>query len=178
MKIFILSLLAIMTLSSCAKDDSNVTVTTLSSPRPLIPGNATSCLASKSSDTPSRDIEPDYFTLPSLTFTRKDVSKNFRVTFLRISIPLGTENYECVFGGDELAALHSTWWSSTTKDAVIPAGSAANFTTDCAIRCGGIARQSAGFSASGVLEVMGAEFTNTVDETPVRTSTVISIQGF
>lgn len=178
MRIFILSLLAIMTLSSCAKDESNVTVTTLSSPRPLIPGNATSCLADRSSDSPSRDIEPDYFTLPTLTFTRKDTTKNFRVTFIRISIPLGTENYECVFGGDELAALDSSWYSTKTKDAIIPAGGAASFSTDCAIRCGGIKRQSAGFSASGVLEVMGAEFTNTLDETPVRTSTVISIQGF
>ncbi len=178
MKILVLSLLAIMTLSSCAKEDSNITVTTISSPRPLIPGNATSCLADKSSDSPSRDIEPDYFTLPSLTFTRKDTSKNFRVTFIRITIPLGTENYECVFGGDELAALNTSWWTTPTKDAVIPAGGAPSFSTDCAIRCGGIKRQAAGFSASGVLEVMGAEYTDTVNETPVRISTVISIQGF
>lgn len=178
MKVIVLSLLAIMALSSCAKEDSNITVTTISSPRPLIPGNATSCLADKSSDTPSRDIEPDYFTLPSLTFTRKDTSKNFRVTFIRITIPLGGENYECVFGGDELAALSSSWYNSQTKDAIIPAGGAATFSTDCAIRCGGIKRQQAGFSASGVLEVMGAEYTDSVNETPVRISTVVSIQGF
>lgn len=177
MKILALCLLAIMTLSSCAKDDSNITVTTISSPRPLIPGTATSCLADKSSDTPSRDIEPDYFTLPSLTFTRKDTSKSFRVTFIRITIPLATENYECVFGGDDLAALDDAWFQTKTKDAVIPAG-VPQFTTDCAIRCGGIKRQPTGFSASGVLEVMGAEFTDAINETPVRISTIISIQGF
>lgn len=178
MKVIVLSLLAIMALSSCGKEDSNITVTTVSSPRPLIPGNATSCLADRASDTPSRDIEPDYFTLPSLTFTRKDTSKNFRVTFIRITIPLGSEVYECVFGGDELAALDDSWYGSNTKDAIIPAGGASTFTTDCAIRCGGIKRQPAGFSASGVLEVMGAEFTDSINETPVRASTIVTIQGF
>ncbi|MBV2169477.1 MAG: hypothetical protein KUL82_12295 [Bdellovibrio sp.] len=176
----VLLLVCLATLGGCSQEEGNVEVVVSSSAFPLIPATAASCLADKNAgaDTPTADISPDYFRIPTITFNRKDTSKTLVIAFIRISIqiPGSSQAVSCEVGGDGLAALRDSWFSGTTKEALVPAGTA-SFSTDCALYCGGVKAPS-GMTASGSLEVFGLERATNGDETPVKASTVVTIQSF
>lgn len=164
-------------------EDANVSVVVGSSPYALIPAKATSCVASKNADatTPADpDIEPSYFKIPTITFNRKDATNIFMVAVIRvkINVPGSEAPISCEAGGDDLAALSSTWWGSSTKETIIAAG-ATSFPTDCALYCGGVKVGDTPFTATGTLEVFGYERNPTsLEEVPVKIQTSISIQNY
>lgn len=168
-------------LGSCSQEAGNVEVVVSSSVFPLIPAPAVSCMSEKNagSDIPSADVAPSYFRIPKITFNRKDTTKDLIIAFIRVSIPVpGSDTVTCELGGDGLAALTSTWYATTSKDALIPAGDQyQSFSTDCAMKCGGI-EVGPGVTATGTMEVFGLERDSNGDELPVRASTSVSIQSF
>lgn len=175
-----------LVVASCSGGENNVEVSIQSSPLPLIPAEARSCLAVKtqSGDASASDISPYYFKIPKLTFTRKDASKDLIISLIRIkiNIPGSASGVDCSVGGDNLAALADYWWGKDEpigkpeKEALIPPGQA-SFTTSCALYCGGIAVTNS-FVATGTLEIFGLERDGNGEEVPVITNTSISIQSF
>lgn len=181
MKKILYVLIASLFLASCASEDQNVEVTISSSSLPLIPATAISCLAVQNAggDAPTADISPSYFKIPTITFSRKDASKILIIAFIRINVPIpgSATPVSCEVGGDALAALKSTWFASSTKEAAIAAGTATD-ATDCPLYCGGIAATTQ-FTSSGTMEVFGLERDAvTLEETPVRIQTTVTIQNF
>ncbi|WP_295905114.1 hypothetical protein [uncultured Bdellovibrio sp.] len=182
-KLLYVSLLVLsVVLGSCSQEAGNVEVSISGSSLPLIPATAVSCLARENAgtDTPTADISPSYFRVPTITFTRKDTTKNLIIAFIRINIPVpgSSTPINCEVGGDGLAALKGTWFNSGTKEALIPSGDAnKTFSTDCALYCGGITMNS-GTTASGTMEVFGLERDAAGNETPVKTSTTITVESF
>lgn len=169
--------LIVATLAGCAQDSTNVDVVLSSSNRPLISAKATSCLAAKGASTESQDIAADYFSIPVLTFNRKDVTKDLIISRVIITITLPSGPYKCDLGGDGLAALSSSWYANPGKETVIPAGTA-SFKTDCALYCGGIPVDT-DFSATGTLEIRGLERNpDSLEETNVKTQTSITVQTY
>lgn len=176
-----LILLVSMQLMSCANEESNVEVVISNSPLPLIPATAISCLATKNAggDVASSDIAPSYFKVPKLTFNRKNTSKVLVIAFVRITIqiPGATSPVSCEVGGDGLASLSSTWWASPGKEAAISEGTS-SFSTDCPLYCGGVLAERQ-YTASGTLEIFGLERDSaTLDETPVKVQTSITVQSY
>lgn len=173
---------------SCSGEESNVEISLQSSPLPLIPAEAKSCLAIKNqtSDSPAAsDISPYYFKVPKITFTRKEVDKALIISLIRIkiNIPGSSSGVDCTVGGDNLAALAQYWWDADAsvgkpkQEAFIPPGQA-TFQTDCALYCGGIAVSNS-FVATGTVEIFGLERNvSTDEEVPVITSSSISVQSF
>lgn len=176
-----LILILSMHLMGCSGgDDSNVEVVIGKSPYPLIPAPAISCLAYKnaSSSAPANDITASYFRMPVITFNRKNTTDIFVVALVRITINAPGSSISCEVGGDGLAALSSTWWSNSTKEAAVPAGTA-TFQTDCPLYCGGVPVGNTPFTATGILEVFGLERNVTsLEENPVKIQTSISVQNF
>ncbi|MGZ3772467.1 MAG: hypothetical protein ACXVCY_01955 [Pseudobdellovibrionaceae bacterium] len=169
-------------LAACSQEDANVSVNVTASALPLIPATAVSCLAQKNagSSVATGDIAASYFKLPVITFTRKDTSKILVVSLVSITIntPGSTTPISCKFGGDTLAALSSTWWSSSTKEASVPAGQA-TFATDCPLYCGGINTGNTPYTSTGLMEIFGLERNpTTLEEVPVKIQTVISVQNY
>ncbi|WP_374029738.1 hypothetical protein [Bdellovibrio bacteriovorus] len=179
-RILITLLIAPMLLAGCSGEEGNVEVSISSSAYPLIPASAVSCLAKENAgnDVPTPDISPSYFRIPVITFNRQDTTKTLVISFIRISIPIpgSSTPLSCEVGGDNLSALRGSWYDSTTREALIPAGTA-TFQTDCALYCGGIAATTP-FTASGTMEIFGLERDAAQNEVPVKTSTVITIQNF
>lgn len=167
-------------LGSCSQEEGNVEVVISSSAFPLIPATAISCLADKNAgnDIATADISPSYFRVPVITFNRKDTTKSLIISFIRITIPVpgSATPINCEVGGDALAALRQTWFDSGTKEALIPAGNA-TYATDCALYCGGVTMNS-GLTASGTMEIFGLERDAAQNETPVKTSTTITVESF
>lgn len=169
-------------LISCSQDEGSVTVKVSSSAFPVIPATATSCLAVKkaagTSFPPLSDVQASYFRVPAITFERKDINKDLVIAQIKITIniPGNSAPYECqpAVAGDNLAALTQAWYDD--KEALIPKGGSATYTTECPIYCGGIT-MGPGLVASGALEVLGFERDTNGDETPVRTSTAITIES-
>lgn len=191
MQSFIKALLILVlagTVASCSGGESNVEVSLQTSPLPLIPAEAKSCLAvrNQTSDSPAAaDISPFYFKIPRITFTRKEVDKALIISLIRIkiNIPGSTSGVDCTVGGDSLAALAKYWWDAKEsdgkpeKEAFIPPGQA-TFQTDCALYCGGIA-VTGSFVATGTVEIFGLERNvSSEEEVPVITSSSISVQSF
>jgi hypothetical protein len=88
-----------------------------------------------------------------------------------------SDEQKCIFAGDNLRALSSTWWGSG-PEARIAAG-VTGFSTDCSLMCGGIQTSIPNVQATGKVEVYGFERDPvTLDETPVKLNTTINIQGF
>lgn len=183
MRHWTLLLLALFTITAgCAQEDSNVEVSISSSSLPLIPATAISCAAIKnaSGDVPTADISASYFKVPKITFTRKNTDKQLVIAFIRINIPIpGGTAVSCEYGGDNLAALKSEWWSNPGKEALIDVGDVnKTVSTDCALYCGGINSDNP-YVASGTMEVFGLERNpSNQEETPVRIQTAITIQSF
>lgn len=178
---WLLILLFSWQLMSCANEESNVEVAIATSPLPLIPATAISCLATKNAggDVATADIAPSYFKVPKLTFNRKDSAKILVIAFVRIKIqiPGAAAPVSCEVGGDGLAALSQTWWANGAKEASIPAGTS-TYSTDCPLYCGGILAETP-YTASGTLEVFGLERdATTLEESPVKVQTAITIQSF
>ena len=177
--VFVLASLLI----SCSQDEGSVTVKVSGSSFPVIPATATSCLAVKkaagTSFPPFSDVQASYFRVPRVTFERKDTSKDLIIAQIKITVNIPGNNapYECqpAVAGDNLAALRQDWYSGN-KEAMIPKGSSATYTTECPIYCGGI-DMDPGLVASGTLEVLGFERDANGDENPVRTSTAITIES-
>lgn len=176
----LLHLLFILVLSSsllsCSSEEQNVEVRISSSAFLLIPASTVSCMAHKNagSEGPIADITPSYFKIPTITFNRRNASKELVISFIRIKIP--TANINCEYGGDQLAALEDTWWNNSGREASIPANTT-SFSTGCALICGGISADST-FTASGTMEVFGLERdTTTLDETPVKVEAVVTVQS-
>lgn len=162
-------------------DESNVEVVISSSPLPLIPATAISCLATKNAagDTATADITANYFKIPKITFNRKNTTKILVVAFLRIKIqiPGSSSQYICEYGGDGLASLSSTWWANAGKEASVSVG-AASFATDCPLYCGGVEAANP-YTATGTVEVFGLERDATsLEETPVKVQTSITVQSY
>lgn len=183
MKVVLYSLLLILPLSllSCSKEESNVSVVLSTSPLPLIPATAISCLAAKNAvgDVATADIAPSYFKVPKLTFNRKDTSKVLVLALVRIKIqiPGASIPISCEVGGDSLAALSSVWWSSGSKEAAIPEGTD-TFSTDCSLYCGGVNAEQP-YTATGTVEIFGLERDSaTLDEAPVKIQTTLTIQSY
>lgn len=175
LKILLLTLIAIFSLTSCSQDENKNEIKVTSSSLQLIPSRAISCLNQRN-DLPLKDVAEDYFRVPSITFTRKDTKNDLIISSLNfnIEIPGSTAPFKQVVSGDDLAALSSTWFVGS-KEAIIPAGQA-QLTTDCALKLGGI-KMTAGLTTSGILEVRGYERDTNGEEYPVRFSTVISIES-
>ncbi len=183
MKVVLYSLLLIVPLSllSCSQEESNVSVVASSSPLPLIPATAISCLAAKNAggDVATADIAPSYFKVPKLTFNRKETSKVLVLALVRIKIqiPGGQAPVSCEVGGDALAALSDVWWNSGNKEAAVPEG-ADTFSTDCSLYCGGVNSEQP-YTASGTMEIFGLERNSaTLEESPVKIQTTITIQSY
>lgn len=173
--IFILTILAIASLTSCSQEDNKNEVKVSASTLMLIPDRAISCLNERNGLS-LRDVTADYFRIPTMTFNRQDTKNNLIISSLNISIeiPGSSNSYKKVVSGDDLAALSSSWFTGN-KEALIPAGQA-QFVTDCALKLGGVT-MTPGLSASGTMEVRGFERDANGDEYPVRFSTIISIES-
>lgn len=169
-------------LTSCGSEESsNVEMIISGSTRPLIPAPTSSCLARKNAgaEPPAQDITESYFTVPTVTFKRKDTSKLLYIALLRITIRIPGESspVTCEVGGDGLAALSSTWWASSTKEPLVDPG-VASFVTDCSLYCGGI-KADRSYVATGIVEAFGLERDVTsLEETPVKLQTELTIQSF
>jgi hypothetical protein len=174
----ILVLMFSLSLLSCGGgEEASIELIVPTSPLALIPAKATSCLGRLSSST--GDISASYFKVPTFKITRKTSTKTLIVSLIRITIqiPITGKTLTCQFGGDELAALSTTWWASASREAVIPAGTS-TYSTDCPIVCGGV-DTSKSFVASGPIEVFGLERDETtLDETPVKVQGTVSIQSY
>jgi hypothetical protein len=175
---------------SCAPEEINTEFSVTGSALSLIPAKAVSCYSAKitgTGQTPAQDIDESYFTIPTFTIWRADSTKDLIISTIRVTynIPatLGaaSQDQKCVFAGDNLRALSSTWWSGGAE-AKIKAGTgttAAKFVTDCSAMCGGITTNIANVSASGNVEIYGLERDPvTLEESPVKLQGYITIQGF
>ena len=166
-------------LSCSGGGSANLEVKVSTSPLPLIPAAASSCLSRKSggTDAAPQDISASYFRVPTISFNRVDTTKTLIISLIRIRIKGVGVNINCEAGGDNLAALSSAWWATSTRDATIPVGTA-TYSTDCALYCGGVNTERS-FTATGTLEIFGLDRDETtLEETPVRVSTQISVQSF
>lgn len=181
--LYVLTLILSMCLMACSQDEANVSVVIGSSPYPLIPATAISCVAianAGSGSSPTSDISANYFRVPTITFTRKNTSQILVIALIRIkiTIPGGSTPVSCDVGGDGLAALSSTWWTNTGKEASVAVG-VDTFSTSCPLYCGGINVGNTSFTAAGTMEVYGLERNPTTsEEVPVKIQTTISIQNF
>ncbi len=171
----LLTLVAVISLTSCSQDDNKNEVKISSSALLLISGRAISCLNYRN-DFPLKDVASDYFIVPTMTFNRQDTKNSLIITSINfnIEIPGSTAPYKPVVSGDDLAALSSSWYTGN-KEAIIPAGQA-QFVTDCALKLGGVT-MSPGLSASGLMEVRGFERDSNGEVYPVRFSSVITIES-
>lgn len=158
--IALLATLSIASLTSCSGSSAGtVEVSVTSSLRFAVPAAGTSCYARKSATdagtTSSPDISEAYFTIPKLTFKLTDTTRDTYISAIKIYYtPPGGSETTCALGGEQLAALKTSWWSA--KTAVISANSAeADRATDCAIYCGGISVDVQNFTATGTLKVYG-----------------------
>lgn len=169
-------------LLSCGSgEEANLEVTVPTSPLPLIPANATSCLSRKSAvgESPAQDISPSYFRIPTLKFTRKNTTKTLIISLVRITIRIPTTGatVRCEIGGDALAALATSWWATSNRETSVPVGTS-TFSTDCPLYCGGVDTTRT-FVASGPLEIFGLERDeSTLEESPVKVQSMVSIQSF
>lgn len=176
-------------LGSCAEEEINTEFSVSSSPLPLIPAKAISCYSAKITgfgQTPTQDVEADYFRIPTFKFWRANNDKaliisNIRITYTIPSTPgQAGESMKCEISGDNLRALKSSWWTGSTE-ATIPRGegtAAEPFTTDCAAYCGGVKTTTGNFTTAGTVEVFGLERDVNGDETPVKLQSYITIQAF
>ncbi len=157
-----LSLISLAGLTSCSSAETGaVEVSVTSSLRLAIPAKGTSCYATKSAaaggTAATPDVDEAYFVIPKLTFKISDSTKDTYISAVKIyyTPPGGTEK-TCAFGGEQLAALKTSWWQNANKYAIIPANAAdADKATDCAIYCGGISVDAKNFTASGTIKVYG-----------------------
>lgn len=179
-KTLILMTSLMLALTSCSQgEEPNVKIVVSSQPQYLIPDSASSCLARKNAgaDPPSRDVEASYFKIPTFAFTRKNSDQLLIISLIRVKVELpSAETITCIFSGDSLSALDSSWWGQT--ESIIPAGTA-SFETDCSAICGGISAQGI-FSTTATVEVLGYEKVSAElnsAETPFRTETTMQVQS-
>lgn len=175
LNVLLLTIVAVVSLTSCSQEDNKNEVKISSSSLMLIPGQAISCLNQRN-DFPLKDVSSDYFIVPTMTFNRQDTKNALIISSINfnIEIPGSSTPYKPVVSGDDLAALSSAWFTGN-KEAIIPAGQA-QFVTDCALKLGGVT-MSPGLSASGIMEVRGFERDANGDAYPVRFSSVITIES-
>lgn len=178
-------------LGSCGDQEINTEFSVTTEPVFVIPAKAVSCYSVKTTgfgQTPAQDVEGSYFKIPSFSFTRQNSDKNLIISVIKISysIPGATAGSDsaggsCIFDGDQLRALSSVWWASTTAEAVIERGTGTPnkpFKTDCPAYCGGISTDLPQFSATATIEIFGLERdTVTQNETPVRIQGFVNIQS-
>lgn len=176
-------------LGSCAEEKINTEFSVTTAPLPLIPSKAVSCYSQKitgDGQTPSQDVDADYFRIPTFSFWRTDTTKALVISAIRITYDVPSaagqagETGKCEIAGDPLRALSKTWWDGGTEAVIAKnTGSAeSKFTTDCAAYCGGIKTTMSGFTTSGNIEIFGLERDDNGDETPVKLQGFITIQAF
>lgn len=180
---------AAICLGSCGDEKTNTEFSVTSSPLPLIPSKAVSCYSTKITgigQTPTQDVDADYFRIPTFKFWRKDANadliiSNIRITYTIPSTPgQAGETLKCEISGDNLRALKSEWWTGSTE-ATIPANQGtvdSPFQTDCAAYCGGVKTNMGNFTSAGTVEIFGLERLANGDETPVKLQGFITIQAF
>ncbi|KYG63667.1 hypothetical protein AZI86_12620 [Bdellovibrio bacteriovorus] len=160
-----------------------------SSPLPIIPSKAVSCYSQKitsPNETPTQDVESDYFRIPTIAFSRKDSSKDLVISTIRITWMLrnsdGTPGPigKCIIAGDQLRALSNEWWIRGTE-ALVPrnlSGRPSSFQTNCAAYCGGLQLDHSNFTTTADVDVFGLERDKDGEETPVKMNTSIVLQAF
>ncbi|MEN0059288.1 MAG: hypothetical protein AAGB31_10685 [Bdellovibrio sp.] len=176
-----LILIAATQMLSCAQDETNVELSASTSEVKVLPIALASCYAMQTpadDGTITTDISADSFEIPTLTISRKETSKNLIISYIRVKVPaFGSlkESVDCMFAAEKLRALGS-FSSSSLYQAIIPSGTA-SFTTDCPLRCGGVASTDLIYMASGTVELVGAEVdpNNSSNSTGVKISVPITI---
>jgi hypothetical protein len=178
----IVAALSLFSLNSLANIELGLT----SSPLPLIPAKAVSCYSSRitpPNQTPYADVDDSHFRIPSISFIRKDSSKDLIISTIRVTyaIPRAkgepADLFKCMIAGDSLRALSGVWWSGG-PEAVVHSG-VDTFTTDCAAYCGGIKTTADNFTVPGSVEIYGFERDAvTRAETPVKLNGSITIEAF
>jgi hypothetical protein len=163
----------LMLVSSSAFAGSNISFST--SPfAVVVSGNEMSCYARNLADVAKEDVRGPYFALPLFFVNRHDASKDFVITYIRVTANLpGKSDYSCSYTGDYLRALSSEWYEG---GAVIPAGQK-SFSTDCPIYCGSVNANSK-YTARGTVEVGGYERDSRGNKTSVRMSAPIHIENY
>ncbi|MGZ3771401.1 MAG: hypothetical protein ACXVCP_17715 [Bdellovibrio sp.] len=178
--LIVLALVFPALLNGCSgQDDSNVAVYISSSPFPLIPATAKSCLILRNGET-NYDVAKDYFKVPTIKFFRKDPSAILVISSIKIkiSVPGNSATITCEVAGDNLSALSATWWGNPGRETTIASG-VSDFDTDCALYCGGISVGETSFTSTGTMEIFGLERNpTTLEEVPVKVQTSISVQNF
>ncbi len=162
-------------------DDNLVAVSIPKSSGYVIPATTASCYATKvaheNGTVPVMDISEGYFAIQKLTFKQT----NPLVPLLIVAVKIYVTNAEgnevmCAYGGDQLAALQSQWWYRSDKVAVVPEG-ASQFSTDCAIKCGGFGGDP--FTGTGFVKVYGYQDNEeTGEQQGIVVSTPITITNF
>ena len=190
-KYFLVSfiLAATLGLAACADEEVNTEFSVTQSPLPLIPSKAVSCYSQKITgigQTPTQDVDADYFRIPTFKFWRANntadlIISNIRITYTIPSAPgQAGETLKCEISGDNLRALSSEWWTGGTE-ATVRSGKGsvdAPFATDCAAYCGGVKTTMGNFTTAGTIEIFGLERLSNGDETPVKLQGFITIQAF
>ncbi|WP_157684676.1 hypothetical protein [Bdellovibrio bacteriovorus] len=181
---------AALLLGSCGQQEEvNTEFSVTTSPLPLIPAKAISCyskLITGIGQTPTQDVEADYFRIPTFKFWRANNSNDLVISLIRITYNLpgstpgeSAQASKCEISGDSLRALNTTWWKNYTE-AIVPGGSGSPdspFQTDCAAYCGGV-KASGQFTTTGTVEIFGLERAPNGDETPVKLQGYVTIQAF
>lgn len=176
-RICLLSLLGLLLFAGCSSgEDTYLELSSLSSKTYLIPASTYSCKSLRIDRTIEPDVSPNYFTLRNLSLDWRHAENTLTIALIRIRFNsiLTKGEYDCNITGDDLLALKlnedETWfWDGTLAPKTIA-------TTDCDIKCGGIAVAGAG-SATGTLEVIGYMTDPKGDETPVKARMNFNIES-
>lgn len=162
-----------MGLLSCGNDSSSLSTKSPDSTF-IIPSSIQSCLNRKQGLI-DKDIASAYFQVPNFTISWPNANEDLYLSFIRIYTEAGSDPaISCVISGDALAASYSSWYSSATREAVIPAGT--TITLDCPLSCGGISVKGA-TSLSLTIEAVGFSQvgTSTDNRTPQRSFSNINV---
>lgn len=188
------SLLLILSafLGSCGESEVNTEFSVSQEPQFIIPAKAVSCYSTKTTgfgQTPTQDIDADYFKIPFFSFSRQNSDKDLIISLIKVTYTIPGASGSgagatgtCQFDGDQLRALSSVWWAAAgSAEAVIPRAQGTPgdpFKTNCPAYCGGLPKGQTAYSTTATIEVFGLERdVNTQAETPVRLQGFVNLQS-